>query len=193
MSESGAAPDTEPGARGAPSTSNNGPGSTEADSKRRTTLLRRVEVLLTFCGIITFAYFLFDLYYQAVPDIVVSSSETESPFSLPFSVKVQSIIFSMHDTIFKCSFKMTDIYKNDFMVDATVRGTLTIDRWNPGNYFCRNEIPAMRVVSLTANIHPVFCTQLFFWCWNREAPAEYFTWIKTSNGGYWVKGNIGNK
>jgi hypothetical protein len=155
---------------------------------------RAVEICAAVAGILGFAYLLFDILYQASPEIEVVSSETASPFSLPFTVKTSSILFTMHRTSFTCSFDMDATRNNTFRaIKMQIGGELEIDRRNPGSYFCRNSIPASVVVSLRASISPKYCTNILFtYCWQRQAEPTFFTWIKTGQTGYWIKGRIGN-
>jgi hypothetical protein len=165
--------------------------------KRKPSFVRILEVAGAVAGLVAFSYLLFDLFYQAAsPDIEVSSSETGAPFNLPFSVKTQSIVFTMHRASFTCGFDMTDTSHNTWQIGSEVfAGTLEINRRNPGNYFCRNQFPANIIVTLTVRVVPKYCTNiLWLYCWEREPEAAVFTWVRKDNSGngYWIKGKLGN-
>jgi hypothetical protein len=150
-----------------------------------------VEIAAAIAGLVAFSYLAFDLFYQTVPDIEVSSAETQSLFSLPFTVKTQSMIFTMHKTSFTCSFDA--IVGNVIMKNNIGRfgGDLEIDRRNPGNYFCRNTIPAPS--SAEVRIVPKYYTNLAgVYSWKRISEPSVFTWVSRANSGYWIKGKIGN-
>jgi hypothetical protein len=166
----------------------------ESPPKRKPSFLRTLEIAAAVAGLVAFGYLLFDLFYQtASPDIEIDPAEIASPFALPFSVKTQSIIFTMHKTSIICSFDMSatgnNKIRNNKLQDITHSGG-DIERQNPGLYFCRNSIPASMVIDLTASISPTYCTNiLWLYCWQRTAAPTFFRWVKTSTGvGYWAKG-----
>src|SRR6266481_867429 len=131
-------------------------------SPHKSSFWRAVEICAALVGLLGFAYLAYDVIYQASPEFDVSSSENKSPFSLPFMVKTQSILFKMHKARFTCSFDMVTT-TGGIVKDTIIKfgGDLEIDRLNPGNYFCRNQIPANIIKQLTAAVYVEYCTQLW--------------------------------
>lgn len=161
--------------------------------RRKLTIVRFLEIMAILAGLIGFGYLIFDLFYQSLPDIEISPSETGAPFSLPFSVKTQSILFDMHRTTFECSFDMKTEDGTTFQ-NITVRlsNELEINRRNPGNYRCSVSLPPVGGIrSLNARISTRYCTNLFgLHCWERTPEPTAFTWVRTGAAGFWVKGKL---
>lgn len=148
--------------------------------------------ILDAVAILGFLYLAYEALYQTVPDIDVSSNETGSPFSLPFSVKTQSMLFDMHRTIFVCNFDMDTVGSNVFKdITVTIERPLEISRRIPGNFRCGVSAPPGAILSAKARVSARYCTNfLDIYCWGRTSDPTPFIWVRTRQSGYWIKGNL---
>ena len=158
---------------------------------------RLIKIPIVFgVGLIAFGAGLNDLwgpFWPTVPYVEPAAIDPASPFSLPFSVKNRSILFTDHAVTYRCVFGRIDLISKDRFRDFTVGGKVT-DTLLPSsivNFSCRMQMPPNTVTAVALTIYLHYNIQLLGLTLPLRYSTPLLTWVSTSDGGHWVVGKIG--
>lgn len=122
------------------------------------------------------------------PDIVPIGADPGSPFSLPFSSKNGSFAFAMHNVSIRCLIDHIAT-SNTQIDDSDVGGPPIGDiaQKDSKNFNCGVQVPANSVSEAKIRIEQTYDLG---WLGKRSYTSAAFSWVRTSDGGRWIKGPI---